>query len=63
MSLRQKLEKIIADLTAALPDADKADASGAGARGKAGTSVRAVAQQAKVDLDDLRKAVLEARER
>ena len=61
MTIRQLLEEVIADLTAALPAADKADASGAGARGKAGTAVRAAAQKAKADLDGVRKSVLEAR--
>ena len=59
MSLRQKLEKIIADLTAALPDADKVDK---GSPGTPGTRLRAAAQTAKADLDGVRKAVLEARE-
>lgn len=59
MSIRQRIEKIITDLTAALPDADKVDKGSAGAPG---TRVRAAAQAAKGDLDGVRKAVLEARE-
>jgi hypothetical protein len=59
MSIRQRIEKIITDLAAALPDADKVDKGSAGAPG---TRVRAAAQAAKGDLDELRKAVIALRD-
>jgi len=54
MSIKADIEKIITDLSAALPDAEKVDA---GKTGLPGTRVRAVAQAAKKSLDELRKSV------
>ena len=54
MSIKADIEKIISDLQAAFPDAEKVDK---GKTGLPGTRVRAVAQAAKKSLDELRKNV------
>jgi hypothetical protein len=54
MSIKADIEKIISDLHAAFPDAEKVDK---GKTGLPGTRVRAAAQAAKKSLDDLRKSV------
>lgn len=53
MSALADLQTIIDNLTASLKDADKFD----GGNAAAGTRVRGAAQQAKKDLDALRKSV------
>lgn len=57
--IKQKLQDIITGLQAALDDAGKVDD---GKAGTPGTRLRAAAQTAKAQLDDLRKDVLAARD-
>ena len=59
MSVSAELDKIIATLQEAKADADKVDAGKAGAPG---TRVRKAAQEAKIALDGIRKAVIAARD-
>lgn len=56
--IKQKIENIIRNLQASLEDAELVDQ---GKSGNPGTRLRAVAQQAKGDLDEVRKDVLAAR--
>lgn len=58
MTIRERIYAIIAKLQAVLPDADKVDA---GKTGAPGTRVRKVAQEAKRDLDAMRRDVVAAR--
>jgi len=59
MSIKNQIEKIIENLQASIPDAEKVDT---GKVGSPGTRVRSAAQEAKKALDELRKAVQGARE-
>ena len=58
MTTAELLDQIIADLTAAREDATKVDN---GKPGSPGTRVRKAAQEAKRNLDGLRKAVIDIR--